>query len=324
MNSESEKNTPMKENMLTAIIPTKNHGGYLNHLISNVIFAEQSPVTNLLICNDGSTDDTAAILEKFSGDKRIRVFQNEKSMGAAASAMMLYGHLETPYLMFLASDDYFFPGQIAKLFDGMIKNDAYIGFGKYVIEDAGKMIELKHPGWQARCQPGTDEFCSILGYDHYTSFIVAIINRECLPKYGANNSPWDFTLDRMARVDGLGEFRAHDWSLALDIARNYPDRFYFLDEYCGCFRKVASQLSSDERYAHTGRAAYEMALLILKHLQDYEIRKRVKNSGPFRNAIDSLLYTKFQQMTDAAKQSSNFSDIYKPVLLAADTLLSNM
>lgn len=310
--------------MLTVIIPTKNHGSYLDNLITNVIFADQSPVTNLLICNDGSTDDTAAILEKFSGDERIRVFHNEKSKGAVGSVVMMYAHVTTPYVMFLASDDYFFPEKIAQLFDGMVKNDAYVGFGKYVIEDGAQIVELNHPGWQARRQAGADEFCSILGFDHYTSFIVAIVKCEALPKYGSDNAPWDLSLDRIANADGLGEFRAQDWNLALDIAKKFPDRFYFLDEYCGCFRKVASQLSSDDIYVHTGRAAYEMAVLILRHLQDYELRKRVKNSEYFRTAIRNLFYAKAGQISDAAKQGHNFVDIYKPMLLAADALLINM
>lgn len=310
--------------MLTVIIPTKNHGRYLDELITNVIFADKSPVSNLLICNDASTDETAAILEKFSGDKRIRFFQNEKSIGGIPSMVMMYAYVETPYVMFMASDDYFFPEKMAKLFDGMIKNDAYVGFGKYVIEDGGKINELNHPGWQARSRPGADEFCSIFGFDHYTSFIVTILKREYLPHYGPDKVFWDLSLDRTAMVDGLGEFRAQDWALALDMAKDFPDRFYFLDEYCGCFRKVASQLSSDETYVHTGRAAFEMAVLILRHMQDYELRKRIKNSDFFRNAVKDLFYAKIERISGAAKQSHNFVEIYKPMLLAADALLNNM
>lgn len=310
--------------MLTVLLPTKNHGSYLENLISKVLFAENSPVSKLLICNDGSTDDTAAILSKFSEDNRIRVFQNEKSIGAIRSVVMMYAHVETPYMMFLASDDYFYPDKIAKLLDEMVRQDAYVGFGKYVIEDGQQIVELNHPGWQARLQPGADEFCSILGYDHYTSFIVTIIKCSSLPRYGIENSPWDLTLDDIVKADGLGEFRAQDWSLALDIACDYPDRFHFMDEYCGCFRKVASQLSADDKYVHTGRAAYEMATLILKHLQDYELRKRIKRSDVFRNAIKNLFYAKVGQISDATKSGHNFNEIYKPVLLAADTLLTNM
>jgi glycosyltransferase involved in cell wall biosynthesis len=310
--------------MLTVVIPTKNHGSYLENLVSNVIFSSKSPVSNLFICNDGSTDETAAILEKFSADKRIRVFQNETSIGAMASEAMMYAHVQTPYVMFMASDDYFFPEKMAKLFDEMVKNDAYVGFGKYVIEDGGNIIELSHPGWGARRQPGADEFCAMLGFDHYTSFMVTIIKREALPHYGPDSVPWDFALDRTAMVDGLGEFRAQDWALALDIAKKFPDRFYFLDEYCGCFRKVASQLSADDKYLHTGRAAFEMAILILKHLQDYALRKRIKNSDFFRNAIKGLFYAKAGQISEAAKQTHNFVEIYKPMLLTAETLLNNM
>lgn len=310
--------------MLSVIIPTKNHCGYLEHLISNVLFAAGSPVTELLICNDGSTDETAAILAKYAGDDRIRVFHNPQSIGATASVLMMYTHVRTPYVMFMASDDYFYPEKLAKLFDGMLSQDAFVGFGKYVIEDGSQIVELQHPGWKARGQNGGDEFCSILGFDHYTSFIVTIFKCDRLPRYGRQNAPWDVSLDHTVESDGLGDFRAHDWNLALDMAREYPDRFYFLDEYCGAFRKVGSQLSSDEKYLHTGRAAYEMAVLILKFLQNYEVRKRIKGSEFARNAVKSLFYLKVGQATAEGMQSRNFVEIYKPVLLAADTLLSNM
>lgn len=311
--------------MLTVVIPTKNHCSYLEPLITQVLFASGSPVAKLLICNDGSTDDTAAILDEFADDERIRVFHNETSIGAMRSAVLMYQYVETPYVMFMASDDYFFPEQMSRLLADMVRNDAYVGFGKYVIEEeSGQRTPLNHPGWYARRQPGADEFCALLGFDHYTSFIVTIFKCDRLPSYGNAHCPWDLQLDDMAKVDGLGEFRAHDWHLALDMAALYPDRFYFLDEFCGCFRKVATQLSSDDKYLHTGRAAYEMAMLLLKYLPDYKMRVRVKQSKHFHDAIRSLFYTKAGQATEAARQSKNFIELYKPVLMAADALLANM
>lgn len=310
--------------MLTALIPTKNHGIYLENLISNVVFADGSPVSQLLICNDASVDDTAAILAKYAGDARIHVFENKTSVGAMASIMLMYQYVETPYVMFMSSDDFFYPAQMAKLLQETIQHDAYVGFGKYQILEGEQLMDLQHPGWQGRMIAGADDFRALLGFDHYIFLCTAIFRKEFLPRYGSNNIPYDLTLNHKVVVDGLGEFRGQDWNVALDMAATHPERFYFLDEYCGCFRKVASQLSSDEIYAHTGRACFEMAILILRHLSDYELRQRIKEMEVFRTAVKNLFYAKFCGMTEAAKQTDRFHEIYKPLILAADALLSNM
>src|SRR5450830_74962 len=109
--------------MLTLIIPTKNHGIYLENLLANVVFSGPSPVTQLLICNDASTDNTAEILARYSNDKRIRIFENTTSVGAMRACEMMFPLVETPYVMMLASDDLFFPEQLAKVFEETVRRD---------------------------------------------------------------------------------------------------------------------------------------------------------------------------------------------------------
>jgi len=308
--------------MLTLIIPTKNHGIYLENLLENVVFSGSSPVTQLFICNDASTDNTAEILAKYSGDKRIRLFENATSIGAMRTCEMMFSLVETPYVMMLASDDLFFPEQLAKVFEETVRRDAYMGYGKYMILEGEQLTELNHPGWQARrFKPGCD-FEALMGFDQYTFLIV--MRKEFLPKHGSGEFLYDLSLDKLVEADGLGMLRAHDWNFALEMAIAHPDRIYFLDEYCGCFRKVANQLSTDSIYVHTGRAVFEMGLLILKYLADYELRQRIKNEPYFHTATKNLFYAKFAGVTEAEKQSRNFQEIYKPIILAADALLNNM
>jgi len=308
--------------MLTVVVPTKNHGIYLDNLIANVIFSPQSPATQLFICNDGSTDDTAAILAKYAGDKRIRVFENTSSVGVMRAYEMMYPHVDTPYMMMLASDDLFFPDQLAKLFEETVRRDAYMGFGKYMILEGEQLTDLHHPGWQGRRFKEGCDFEALMGFDHYAFLI--ILRKEFLPKHGANSFLFNLALNKLAAVDGLGEFRAQDWNLALEIAIEHPHRIFFLDEYCGAFRKVANQLSSDHIYVHTGRSVYEMAMLILTHFTNYELRKRISSEPYFHTAVKNLFYAKFGGVTEAEKQSKNFQEIYKPMILAADTILNNM
>jgi glycosyltransferase involved in cell wall biosynthesis len=310
--------------MLTAIVPSKNHGMYLENLIANAILSDKSPVSRLLICNDASTDNTAAVLAKFAGDPRVRVFENAVSMGAMESQNMMFSHVDTPYVMFVASDDVFFPDKMAKLFSEMIESDSYVGFGKYMVLEGEHATEISHPGWLARGTGQVDEFCTLLSCDHYIFSCTSIFKREFLPRHGPENAPYNMSLTEQVVPDGLGMFRGQDWNMVLEIARDHPDRFYFLNEYCGYFRKLEGQYSAPETYNDTGRAAFEMAILIIKHLSHYAVRKRVKNSAICRAGVQNLFYAKCGQITEAAKRSHNFQEIYKPILLTAETLINNM
>ncbi|QJQ00937.1 glycosyltransferase family 2 protein [Herbaspirillum rubrisubalbicans] len=308
--------------MLTLLIPTKNHGIYLEHLLANVVFGPGSPVTNLLIFNDGSTDNTAEILSKYANDKRVRIMGGTSSIGVMLAYQQMYPLIETPYMTTIATDDLFYPEAMARLLEATVRNDACMGFGKYQILEDGNLSDLQHPGWHGRNFKRSCDFEALMSYDHYV--FLGIYKTDALPQYGLTRFPYDLSLNRLAAADGLGEFRAQDWSLALDMAIAHPDRICFVDEYCGVFRKVANQLSSDAIYVHTGRAVYEMALLILRHLSNYELRQRIKSEPHFHVSVKNLFYAKFGAVTEEAKNSHNFQQIYKPIILAADTILNNM
>jgi glycosyltransferase involved in cell wall biosynthesis len=310
--------------MLTTLIPTKNHGIYLDRLLSQFILTDDSPVTQLFICNDGSTDDTETILQKYDEDPRVRLFKNSKSIGAIPAILSMFQHVQTPYVSILSSDDFFYPAQMARLLNEMIRNESCIGFGKYCIQDESHLIELQHPGWRARLIAGADDFRALLAFDHYMFLGTTIFRKDLLPSYTAKGLPFDLSIERLVSADGLGEFRGHDWNLALELSMLYPHRIYFLDEYIGVFRKVSMQLSSEDIYVRTGRSAYEMALLILRYLPDYSLRQRFMEIPLFQDAVRNLFNSKINAISAKELASKNFQHIYKPSILAADVLLDSL
>ena len=58
-----------------------------------------------LIMNDGSTDDTQNILNKFSKDKRIKIFKNKKNLGLTKSLNLLLAESKGSYVARQDSDD---------------------------------------------------------------------------------------------------------------------------------------------------------------------------------------------------------------------------
>ena len=65
------------EKTISVVMSVYNDSGNLESSISSVLNQDFQDF-EFLIMNDGSTDDTQNILNKFSKDKRIKIFKNKK------------------------------------------------------------------------------------------------------------------------------------------------------------------------------------------------------------------------------------------------------
>jgi glycosyltransferase involved in cell wall biosynthesis len=91
---------------VTIVMSTYNGGAFLAEQLESVI-AQTYSDWSLLIRDDGSTDDTAKIVEEFSKrDSRIRrVFDSVGNLGPARSFFLLLGKVESPLFMCCDQDD---------------------------------------------------------------------------------------------------------------------------------------------------------------------------------------------------------------------------
>ena len=65
------------EKTISVVMSVYNDSGNIESSISSVLNQDFQDF-EFLIMNDGSTDDTQNILNKFSKDKRIKIFKNKK------------------------------------------------------------------------------------------------------------------------------------------------------------------------------------------------------------------------------------------------------
>lgn len=128
---------------VSIIMPAKNSGAYLKRCIESVL-SQKFTDWELLIINDGSTDDTVEKALSFSkDDDRIRVFD---SKGHGVSAARNYGmELSTGnYIAFVDSDDRIDPEYLSELVELAEKEKADISqCSLYYWYDNGSLVQEK-------------------------------------------------------------------------------------------------------------------------------------------------------------------------------------
>jgi glycosyltransferase involved in cell wall biosynthesis len=94
---------------ISVIIPTYNCGRYIRDSIRSAIDQSRSP-DEILIVDDGSTDETYAIVENFN-DERIRYFKRENA-GVSAARNFGLDNAKGDFIAFLDADDKWHPDML--------------------------------------------------------------------------------------------------------------------------------------------------------------------------------------------------------------------
>lgn len=109
---------------ISIMIPAYNHEKYVKQTLDSIL---QDPYPNkeIVIINDGSTDDTHSRIEEWiaqNGEKITVTYINQENMGLTKTLNKLLKHASGEYLVALASDDYLLPGGLQKRFDYLQKH----------------------------------------------------------------------------------------------------------------------------------------------------------------------------------------------------------
>ncbi|NMO23432.1 glycosyltransferase family 2 protein [Pyxidicoccus fallax] len=91
------------------VIPTYNRARLLEETLATV-FAQEETDYEVLVVDDGSTDDTLATLARYG--ERVRVFQ-QRNAGPGAARNLGIREARGEYVVFLDSDDLWFPWTLA-------------------------------------------------------------------------------------------------------------------------------------------------------------------------------------------------------------------
>ena len=212
--------------LVTVVLPAFNHGRYVVEAMDSVR-AQTFTRWELIVIDDGSTDDTLAVLQAYvaqSADPRIRLL-TQANAGSHATLNRGLEMARTPYLAILNSDDRFAPNRLQHLMDvaRTAGEEAFIVTGVRLIDGDGVALPSTHwwntmygeilRRWRSVSQAGQGAVQTLL----WGNFTVSTSN------FFMTRSLW-------LRV---GPFRHRryvpDWDYALRVAVERPKAFHFLD-----------------------------------------------------------------------------------------------
>lgn len=212
-------NSVAGEGCVTVVITCYNQAAFLADSIESV--SQQGRNTELIVVDDGSTDDTAAIARRFSGVRYIR----QKNQGVSVARNTGLSASKGDHLIFLDADDRLSPNAIEAGMECFRRNPCS-GFvvGRYRKIDANG-TSISEPN---RICGDRDFYSALLKANVVGMLSTVLFKRAALEKVGGfdprfrASEDYDILL-RMARNcavnehDNLvAEYRWHDRNMSLD------------------------------------------------------------------------------------------------------------
>jgi len=217
---------------VSVVIPSYNHGRFIGRAVGSVLSSSFAEL-ELVIVDDGSTDDTLEVLQPFRNHPKVRV-RTQENRGAHAALNVGLSLAEGQLLFVLNSDDAYHPERIRRLVERFRDDPAVVLAASWIeVMDAGdgplgvKRGPLNMPPWPpASSGPLLSELPELELAMLETNFVSTTSNiafrRSLVDEAGLDFLPlrythdWEFILaacrhGRLALVEEpLVRYRVHD------------------------------------------------------------------------------------------------------------------
>jgi glycosyltransferase involved in cell wall biosynthesis len=128
--------------LITAIIPLYNGGQYIREAVQSVL-DQGLPADEIIVVDDGSTDDGPDIVAEMARQHPIRIFRKENG-GQSSARNLGVDHAHGDLIAFLDQDDAWYPNHLAELVKPFLRKGAVeLGWSYSNLDEtneAGEMI----------------------------------------------------------------------------------------------------------------------------------------------------------------------------------------
>ncbi len=213
---------------VSVVVATYNYGRFLTEAVRSAL--EQTfDDLEVVILDDGSTDDTPALARSFRGESRVRYVRTEHR-GVAAAKNAGAGQARAPLVAFLDADDVWLPDKLERqvpLFDAGAELGVVFS-RRLLIDEEGWPLEHEQPPLHR------GRVLAEMFLNNFVCFSSAVVRREVFERAG----PFDERLTVSV-----------DYDLWLRVARHFA--FDYVDEPLVRYRVGHASLSQRREHRMT-------------------------------------------------------------------------
>lgn len=103
-----------KNPLISVIMPTYNRANSLERAIQSVLEQTYKNI-DVIVVDDGSSDNTGEVLKKFEKDQRVRIFTHKKNKGVCAAKNTGFNNILGEWFFITDSDDELLPTALEEL-----------------------------------------------------------------------------------------------------------------------------------------------------------------------------------------------------------------
>ncbi|MEQ1594214.1 MAG: glycosyltransferase [Casimicrobium sp.] len=134
--------------LVTVIIPSFNHATYIVAAVDSVLSQDYDNF-ELIVIDDGSSDQTARVMATLPADPRLRIVLNESNRGQSAVVNQALAMSKGVYVCILPSDDWYLPSklsvQVRKFLECDNETGVVYGRGLRYFSDTGRTVPVDLP-----------------------------------------------------------------------------------------------------------------------------------------------------------------------------------
>lgn len=238
---------------VTVIIPTYNYASFIGNAIKSVL-AQTCKDWDIIVMDDGSTDNTKAVVEKFVREYPGRIFYHvQKNQGSGAARNNAIRLATGEYIAFLDADDLWLPGKLEhqmKLFQNdpqltLVYSNAYLVrkgriLGAYIRPDD-------------KCRINEDLFYNLL-LRNFIPFASTVVKRSVFDEhlwfdetlYSAQDFEWLMRVIRRHKagyVDKcLVRYRMHTANVSNRLDIRHKNNLTIIDRNLSLYPEMAQKL----------------------------------------------------------------------------------
>jgi cellulose synthase/poly-beta-1,6-N-acetylglucosamine synthase-like glycosyltransferase len=282
--------------LVSAIMLCYNQARFVVECLE-AIKAQNYPNLELIINDDASRDDSAAVIQKWLATSTIphRFLRSETNRGICGSLNTALSHAKGKYVSGIAADDAWLPGKLLRQVEllerlpekvGVVYSDALL------MDERGnllpqKFMESGHRDQHLSAMPQGD-VQTALWQTNFIPPMTTLVRRACYQRAG------DFDESLFAE----------DWDMWLRISRWYE--FVYSPEIAAKYRMVGTSASNGQFV----RLADDMCRTCVKHLRSSELEPKARKAAATK--LSTLARVCFEQKSPRYKQNLRDALRYQP------------